>query len=411
MAEQGGELGRAYIRVDADLSPLDAKLEQVKAKAAATVAEANAIAAQAATGAYGVEGNSGAYSIAGEAQINEAKRVADELQGSYNRAFGEIANDADAAYAKVQASATNAWQGTATAGQVAADEIGTSFKKSVSAVTSLLGRVTAVIGTIVGAYQVGRAIREYFSDPFEKAAENAEKFAQSLDFTDSTGSLTSVNAKVAELSSNLAELSERNAAERFAGKLLGITPESVQAELDAARDLQNQLTAATTEGRAKREKEEADAAKAAAAAKLEANKETIRGLAEQYKDLIAENMSEEDRINFDYDRQIGAVERGISASTKAEREARLALIAELERARDQSIERSRRKQTEEGEAALMDSIAREAAAREAMASQVAQKTAALFQQAFTVTDSSLERIEVGINRLIEVIQLREGQGL
>lgn len=356
MAEQGGELGRAYIRVDADLSPLDAKLAEAKQKIDQTVTGSGA----GGTGLPGATPGGGAVQITPEIKPPDPKPFED-----------------------------------------ANERIDKSFRRSVSAVTGFIGAVGAIAGLAVVFYKLGESIREALVDPIERATEKAERFTDTLNFADPIESVGKLNEKIAELSKELGGLQEADVVTQSIQGFRGRTESAITEEIAKLQQQRDFLSQAADRKRSEQEDIE-NQRRVDRERKLQQQIAEIRGQAK------TEDVQKDEAIAR---QQVEAIVARMRAESESEKKLYTDLYNALQGERERIERESRQKMIDEGEAALYDSIAREAAAREAMASQVAQKTAQLFQQAFTVTDSSLERIEVGINRLIEVIQLREGQGL
>jgi len=356
--EQGGELGRAYIRVDADLSPLDAKLVEAKQKIDQAAAGRGAGGTGLPGGTPGTPGGGGASP--------------EPIKPPDPKPF-EDANE----------------------------RIGNSFRKSVAQVTGFISAIGAIAGIAVLFYKLGESIRDGFTSPMDRAIEKAERFTDSLNFADPIASVTKLDEKIAELSKELGGLQEADFITQSIQGYKGRTESAINEELGKLQQQREFLSAAADRKRAEAEEVESQR-------RVDRERKLQQQIAEIRGQVKSEDVQKDDAIAR---QQVEALVARQRAGTETEKKLYTDLYNALQGERERIERESRQKMIDEGEAALYDSIAREAAAREAMASQVAQKTAALFQQAFTVTDSSLERIEVGINRLIEVIQLREGQGL
>lgn len=370
MAAGGEELGKAYISVHADTTPLDAELAAARAKVDQAVRP-------------GGGGPGGGSSIPGIPGGGSVPSPDNDPVVRVHKARGKAAEEASEVTIR-------------------------SLEKEVGAVTRFLGKVAAIGGITVTFYQIGQAIREAFEDRLEKATQRAEEFKQALDFGDTTGSLEQLDKKIADVQSRIAGRAEQWAITKaFAFLRHGESTTAMEAEAASLERTRSLLQAKRDAEQGRREDEERKRAKEAAERKAKEQAEVERRLADEYKDVLASGMSGEDKINFDFDRRVGEVQRGLSDATKSERVVRLALIDELEKARLRSIEKLKQEEIDAAKEAANKALQEQ----KRFADEVGRAVRQAMEGAFTVTDTSLERIEIGINRLIQVIQLRDGQGL
>lgn len=369
MAAGGEELGKAYISVHADTSKLDAELAAARAKVDQAVTPGTG-------GGSAIPGGGGSSGPRVDVSPDNDPVV------KVHKARGKAAEEASESTIR-------------------------SLEKEVGAVTRFLGKVAAIGGITVTFYKIGEAIREAFENRLEKAADSAERFKQALDFGDVAGSLGTLDKQIADVQSRIAGRQEQNPLSKLIGFARGESTAALEAEAASLEETRQLLQGKRDAEQAKREEAERQKAKEAAERKAKEQAEVESRLSDEYKDVLASGMSGKDKINFDFDRRVGEVQRGLSEATKSERAVRLALIDELEKARLRSIEKLKQEEIDAAKEAANKALQEQ----KRFADEVGRAVRQAMEGAFTVTDTSLERIEIGINRLIQVIQLRDGQGL
>ena len=157
-----------------------------------------------------------------QAAAAQATKAVDDAAAQIKARNAEIADDID--------EFNNRPQATGTAGQQdAADPLG--FKRSVGAVTSFLGKLTAVVGIAGTFYAIGQQVRETWIGFFETGTDKAKQFALTLG-NDAAANLAKTNDEIAKLQSNLdAGLSSRFGA--LANVLAGNTKKSLEEQIAA----------------------------------------------------------------------------------------------------------------------------------------------------------------------------------
>jgi hypothetical protein len=80
---------------------------------------------------------------------------------------------------------------------------------TVGQVQALLGKLAMVVGTATGMYALGQAIRESVVKALETGTERAEKFKDSIDFTNPTQSLKEYDKQIAEVSEKLEQATKQ----------------------------------------------------------------------------------------------------------------------------------------------------------------------------------------------------------
>lgn len=147
-----------------------------------------------------------------------------------------------------------------------ADQSGLGFKKSVSAVRSWIGSVTAAIGVATTFFVLGQKIRAVYDDLFTSGAEKGRNFANTVLSPDATDRVKAYSDEIDKLQTRLAQSLESPTA-LVLNTLQGFSTDSLKsqiAELEKSRsDAQEQLTAKRLrdeEAVAKKQQEEAVAA-------------------------------------------------------------------------------------------------------------------------------------------------------
>jgi len=152
VAEQGGELGRAYIRVDADLSPLDAKLVEAKAKidqATTATAATNTAATKTTT------------TDATNATTQATKATNDQTSATTS-----------AAKATAEANAASASYGKSLRDQVSEQrDFISGVRQQIGVLTSLVSAFAAVAGVMYLMYNAGKLLGDFLADSTRKMQE------------------------------------------------------------------------------------------------------------------------------------------------------------------------------------------------------------------------------------------------
>jgi hypothetical protein len=151
-----------------------------------------------------------------EASVAAAKAKV-EAEGSTGK-VGAASTQAAADVAKVGVAATASTEALKQMGQEAEKAVGQSsplqsglvgvqraLADSVGKAQALLGQLLLVAGVATGMFSLGRAIREYVTAELQTGTEKAEKFKESLDFTDPKKTLEKYEAQLAEVNAQLEE--------------------------------------------------------------------------------------------------------------------------------------------------------------------------------------------------------------
>lgn len=195
----------------------------------------------------------------GEAYVELRARM-DKLEADFARAKAESSAYAD----RIQADGNRAADAT----ERSSESIGKSLKKQVAAFTSLVSRVTAVIGVFTAFFQIGQRV----SAMLESGTEKADGFLASIAGTDSAAKVKQLDKEIDALTSKI-EGSRTTAG--YIGNLLfeGLTPAGMRAQvqrLEQARVAElRAVNAKTLRERESKAKETAEAEKKQQMEKLE----------------------------------------------------------------------------------------------------------------------------------------------
>lgn len=176
-------------------------------------------------------------------------------------AYFELSVD-DKRFASSMASA----QATAAKGT---ESITQSFRKSVGAVTGLIGAFTAVIGVATTFYSIGNKIGEALSG----ASKAAKELSDSLDFSKPSEALVKVNEDIVAAQNAMADWAAQTTLGKiFDKQVMGVGIDELEKRLADLEKTREQLEASRAKRVAAAEKEATDkAAQAAADRDREAN--------------------------------------------------------------------------------------------------------------------------------------------
>lgn len=117
--------------------------------------------------------------------------------------------------------------------------------KDFGAVTALAGRVAglgALLGTAtVGAFKLGRTIRDYVVEELKNGTEKAKEFRDSLDLTDAEGSLKKTKDRIFEITGEMEALETSGFRMRFDRQATELRLKKLEEELAAQKELEESL--------------------------------------------------------------------------------------------------------------------------------------------------------------------------
>jgi len=140
-----------------------------------------------------------------------------------------------------------------------ADKLKSGVGRSIETFTSLIGKVTAVIGVFTLFYNIGRQVNEML----KTGSDRAEEFSLKLDLSNQAAALDQTSKQIQKLEADLAGFGGQVAIGRAIDNITGTTAESLKNEIAGLRKVEESLrnAANATRGRL-------DAAKAIADAKV-----------------------------------------------------------------------------------------------------------------------------------------------
>jgi len=107
----------------------------------------------------------------------------------------EVAPKVDAAQAKVEGFKRSAEEG--------GEAVAGGFKKSISAVTSFIGSLTAAVGVATLFYNIGQKIRDVYFELFASGSVKAKEFVDSINSIDAKKNIESIESEISRLQQRL----------------------------------------------------------------------------------------------------------------------------------------------------------------------------------------------------------------
>jgi hypothetical protein len=223
----GDPIARGNIILGADTTPLEAGLSAAKEQAKAAGQEIQ----QAAAGgddsaAYQTRLQEMAAASEMERRSREALAAeADRMARAERNRLREIAN-ADAASATAATVQTSRWQRMRAALNGVNADVG-ELQKSLGIIGRVGGIAAALSAAVVGAYQLGRTLREYVVNVLETGTQKAQNFKDTLDLANVPESLGKVRSELDQVNARL-EAAASGSFGGFMSLLLGDTTAKLQ---------------------------------------------------------------------------------------------------------------------------------------------------------------------------------------
>lgn len=107
----------------------------------------------------------------------------------------EVAPKVDAAQAKVEGFKRSAEEG--------GEAVAGGFKKSISAVTSFIGSLTAAVGVATLFYNIGQKIQDVYFELFTSGAAKAKEFSESINSVDAKKNIETIEGEISRLQQRL----------------------------------------------------------------------------------------------------------------------------------------------------------------------------------------------------------------
>jgi len=118
-----------------------------------------------------------------------------------------------------------------------ADKFKNGIGRSIETLTSMIGKVTAVIGVFTLFYNIGRQVNEML----KTSSDRAEEFSLKLDLSNQAAALDQTSKKIQQLEADLAGFEGQKALGRVIDNIQGTTAESIKAEIAELRETEKSL--------------------------------------------------------------------------------------------------------------------------------------------------------------------------
>jgi hypothetical protein len=148
-----------------------------------------------------------------------------------------------------------------------ADKFKNGMGRSIETLTSLIGKVTAVIGVFTLFYNIGRQVNEML----KTGADRAEQFSLGLDLSNQAAALDQTSKKIQQLEADLAGYEGQAVIGKAIDNIRGTTAQSIKTEIVELRKTEESLREAANATRARLAADKASADAKAASDKAEAD--------------------------------------------------------------------------------------------------------------------------------------------
>jgi hypothetical protein len=279
--------------------------------------------------------------------VTEVAKVSIGIEGDTSKLKADVAkatNEVNAAGAASADKATAATNKQAAATSALGDRLRSvkkTYGEQIEVVQGLIGKIAAVGAIATIFYKIGESISLYVIDRLKTANERAEEFRKTLSKTDEAAARLKIADKIDEVTEKLYQMEVQ--FRPLTNLIQDTVPQIGNLLGDNLKDTQEQLRqlaidAQTTTNRAELKKflkEQIDADKAAAEARVNAAKTVADGIVAARRDA----MTEEERIAYDAETRIAALVKAFNEQSNADRIAKeaetyeaIAAIADTARA-------------------------------------------------------------------------------
>ena len=279
--------------------------------------------------------------------MTEVAKVSIGIEGDTSKLKADVAkatNEVNAAGAASADKATAATNKQAAATSALGDRLRSvkkTYGEQIEVVQGLIGKIAAVGAIATIFYKIGESISLYVIDRLKTANERAEEFRKTLSKTDEAAARLKIADKIDEVTEKLYQMEVQ--FRPLTNLIQDTVPQIGNLLGDNLKDTQEQLRqlaidAQTTTNRAELKKflkEQIDADKAAAEARVNAAKTVADGIVAARRDA----MTEEERIAYDAETRIAALVKAFNEQSNADRIAKeaetyeaIAAIADTARA-------------------------------------------------------------------------------
>lgn len=219
---QGDPIARGTIEVGANTAPMEAALAGAKDKAVEQAQEIQQAVNTTVAAAPAATVSPQAAQAVQMAQRAQAAAIAEAANQTERLEKATVAQ----ATAAEAASSTSRWQRMRAAINGANADIG-ELQKSLGVVGRVAGVAAALSAAVVGAYQLGQAIRQYVIAVLETGTEKAQKFKNTLDLSNVPESLARVRGELDQVNARL-EAASSGSFGGFLSVLVGDTTTKLQ---------------------------------------------------------------------------------------------------------------------------------------------------------------------------------------
>ena len=279
--------------------------------------------------------------------MTEVAKVSIGIEGDTSKLKADVAkatNEVNAAGAASADKATDATNKQAAATSALGDRLRSvkkTYGEQIEVVQGLIGKIAAVGAIATIFYKIGESISLYVIDRLKTANERAEEFRKTLSKTDEAAARLKIADKIDEVTEKLYQMEVQ--FRPLTNLIQDTVPQIGNLLGDNLKDTREQLRqlaidAQTTTNRAELKKflkEQIDADKAAAEARVNAAKTVADGIVAARRDA----MTEEERIAYDAETRIAALVKAFNEQSNADRIAKeaetyeaIAAIADTARA-------------------------------------------------------------------------------
>jgi hypothetical protein len=279
--------------------------------------------------------------------VAEVAKVVIGIEGDTSKLKSDVAkatSDVNAAGAASADKATDATNKQAAATSALGDRLRSvkkTYGEQIEVVQGLIGKIAAVGAIATIFYKIGESISLYVIDRLKTANERAEEFRKTLSKTDEAAARLKIADKIDEVTEKLYQMEVQ--FRPLTNLIQDTVPQIGNLLGDNLKDTREQLRqlaidAQTTTNRAELKKflkEQIDADKAAAEARVNAAKTVADGIVAARRDA----MTEEERIAYDAETRIAALVKAFNEQSNADRIAKeaetyeaIAAIADTARA-------------------------------------------------------------------------------
>jgi hypothetical protein len=279
--------------------------------------------------------------------VTEVAKVSIGIEGDTSKLKADVAkatNEVNAAGAASADKATDATNKQAAATSALGDRLRSvkkTYGEQIEVVQGLIGKIAAVGAIATIFYKIGESISLYVIDRLKTANERAEEFRKTLSKTDEAAARLKIADKIDEVTEKLYQMEVQ--FRPLTNLIQDTVPQIGNLLGDNLKDTREQLRqlaidAQTTTNRAELKKflkEQIDADKAAAEARVNAAKTVADGIVAARR----EAMTEEERIAYDAETRIAALVKAFNEQSNADRIAKeaetyeaIAAIADTARA-------------------------------------------------------------------------------